>query len=485
MPTGRNDPCPCGSGRKYKQCHGRAAREQASPEEAAWRRLRAANEGLPARMARFVDEVYGPGAIDEAWAEFTLWDEEAFDPESPHLQVFLPWFFHRWTPDPDDTLVADAALHGRSPTEVLLERRGRRLDPVLIRYLSACLEAPFSFHQVLSVDAGRGVRTRDVFSGDERDVMERSASRFMRPGDVFFGQMVTSDGVTIMEACSVHTFPPANKIHLVDLRERIGGGRPAPLTADDLDAWESELRLEYLELMEALRNPRLPRLQNTDGEPIAFHRLTFEVPSAQAAFDALKALAGDDPDLEPGELDAEGRLRRAAFPWIAAGNPMHPEGHTILGQIEIDGERLVATVNSAGRAARFKHLVASLYPAARHTGTEVESVEEAMAREGLEPGLPGEADPDPLSDLPEVREHLAAVMASHYERWLDEAIPALGGLTPLEAVEERGGREKVEALVAQIERDGVRMNPPLDPGLVRRLRERLGLAPAGEEGSGR
>jgi uncharacterized protein YecA (UPF0149 family) len=21
--VGRNDPCPCGSGRKYKQCHGR------------------------------------------------------------------------------------------------------------------------------------------------------------------------------------------------------------------------------------------------------------------------------------------------------------------------------------------------------------------------------------------------------------------------------------------------------------------------------
>ncbi|WP_421888217.1 SEC-C metal-binding domain-containing protein [Methylibium sp.] len=23
--AGRNDPCPCGSGKKYKQCHGRLA----------------------------------------------------------------------------------------------------------------------------------------------------------------------------------------------------------------------------------------------------------------------------------------------------------------------------------------------------------------------------------------------------------------------------------------------------------------------------
>jgi preprotein translocase subunit SecA len=25
QPIGRNDPCPCGSGRKYKRCHGQAA----------------------------------------------------------------------------------------------------------------------------------------------------------------------------------------------------------------------------------------------------------------------------------------------------------------------------------------------------------------------------------------------------------------------------------------------------------------------------
>ncbi|MEE8443680.1 MAG: SEC-C metal-binding domain-containing protein [Dehalococcoidia bacterium] len=25
FPKGRNDPCPCGSGKKYKRCHGAAA----------------------------------------------------------------------------------------------------------------------------------------------------------------------------------------------------------------------------------------------------------------------------------------------------------------------------------------------------------------------------------------------------------------------------------------------------------------------------
>jgi uncharacterized protein len=31
--VGRNDPCPCGSGRKFKQCHGAAAAASAAPEK--------------------------------------------------------------------------------------------------------------------------------------------------------------------------------------------------------------------------------------------------------------------------------------------------------------------------------------------------------------------------------------------------------------------------------------------------------------------
>jgi hypothetical protein len=37
------------------------------------------------------------------------------------------------------------------------------------------------------------------------------------------------------------------------------------------------------------------------------------------------------------------------------------------------------------------------------------------------------------------------------------------------------GREMVEALVRQIERDGKKQSPPLNQGIVRRLRSRLGL----------
>lgn len=67
-------------------------------------------------------------------------------------------------------------------------------------------------------------------------------------------------------------------------------------------------------------------------------------------------------------------------------------------------------------------------------------------------------------------------MEAHYESWVSEEIPALDGMTPLEAVQDRAGREKVEALISQIERDGRRMQPPLDQAVLQGLRGRLGLS---------
>ncbi len=475
----RNDPCPCGSGKKFKRCHGKVSENALSPEEAAWRRLRRALDGFPSTMLRFVERVYGPEALDEAWEEYYLWEEDAPDlhPRSSESQVFMPWFFHRWSPDPADTLVADAALHGREPTDLFLQQKGRRLDPTLREYLEACLDAPFTFHDILEVEPGRGFRAREVFTGEERSVLERSASRTMAPGDLFFGQLVTAEGITLMEACSPHPLSPEHKIPLIELRERINAN--GPITSEFLCEWDIELREEYLYMIEAIRNPPTPQLQNTDGEPIVFQSLSFEVPSAQEAFDALKELALDETEeelLADADLDDHGKIRRVSFTWKVAGNAQHRSWeNTVLGHIEIDDRQLVAGVNSEARAARFMTIMEERCPAARHTGTEAETVEEGLARRRAEGEGPADADAQSLADHPEVRARIQAMMAEHYGDWVEQEIPALGGLSPMEAVKEEAGREKVEALITQIERQGRRMEPPLDEAITRRMRERLGL----------
>jgi hypothetical protein len=480
----RNQPCPCGSGKKFKQCHGSVAQSTPSTEERAWRDLRRALDGFPDTMLRFVRQVYGVDVIHEAWAEFLVWPDDLppFHADTPHMPLFMPWFFHQWAPDRSETMVEDETLHDRSPTSALLERRGGRLVPRLRRYLEQCADTPFSFHEIIRCEPGVGFRTRDIFTGTEHDVLERSASETFRVGDSFFGQVVTSNGVTLMEACGSYVIPPEEKIGLIELRQRMGKSSVPP-TPETLNEWDIELRDAYLDIVYGMENRGPPALQNTDGEDVAFHTLSFEVRSAQGAFDALKHVAWDESEdelLESAVYDEEGRLRSVSLTWKVAGNRVHAAwDNTVLGNLEIDGTRLVANVNSAERAARLLTIVEEcLGEDARHEGTKVESIEEAL-KEGAaaaSPPAPSErSDPSDLSDHPEVRQRIRDLMSAHYESWLSEEIPALGGLSPLEAVQVPDGREKVAALVDQIERTGERMEPPLDGSIVVSLRERLGL----------
>jgi len=486
MTPGRNDPCPCGSGKKYKHCCWRAAAASAdSPQALSWRRVRRALDefSMATTMLPFVVDAYGRDALQEAWAEFSG-AEEPFDPKTPHIQVFMPWFFHRWSPDPHDTRVPDTALHERCPTELFLERRGARLDAVIRRYLGACLEAPFSFYEILRCDPGQGFHARDLFTGEERSVLERMATQGMQPGDIVFGQLVTAEGITILEASSLFFIPPIYKIDLMDFRKDLLRGEPR-CTPADLRDWDLELIERYLGIMDNVLHPQSPKLHNTDGEPLEMHRLVFDIDSPEKVLDALKSLDVDHSEqdlIAAVERTARGEFKRARFNWTKAGNRMHESwSNTIVGHIEIKERRLVADVNSARRAQEFKTLVEErLGGEARLRADRIQSVDQMLAerkRTGPEDSI-REAESAALAELPEVQAHVQQLMAEHFERWVSDKIPALGGQTPLEAVRDPDGREKVMALLLEAERNARRMKPPVDPATLRRVRERLGLTEA-------
>ncbi len=483
MTPGRNDPCLCGSGKKYKHCCLRAAANSAdSPVEISWRRVRRALDefAMASLMLPFVAEAYGPNALEEAWEEFSG-AQEPFDPETPHIQVFMPWFFHRWSPDPYGTEVTDTALHQRSPTKLFLERRGVRLDPVIRRYLESCLEAPFSFHEILRCDPGHGFQARDLFTGEERAVLERMATQGMQRGDIVFGQLVTAEGITILEAASFCFIPPIYKIELIDFRKKLLRGEPR-FTAATLCEWDLELVERYLDIMDKVLHPQLPKLHNTDGEPLEMHRLVFDIDSPEKVFQALKSLdlgRSEEELLAATKRTARGEFKSVQFNWSMAGNQMHENwSTTILGHLEIKGRRMLAEVNSSRRAHEFKTLVQErLGSEARLRADRIQSVEKMLAERngaGLQDSV-REAESSALAEHPEVQARVQQMMAEHFERWVTEKIPALNGQTPLEAVRHPDGREKVMALVIEAERSARRMKPPVDPVTLRRVRERLGL----------
>ena len=483
MKPGRNDPCLCGSGKKYKQCC-LLAQEAVPPEDLHWRRVRRAIEGLAAELLKFSEHRCGATGLGEAWDTFMLWEGEPFAPESPHMSVFMPWFFFDWTPDPMDTEVKPEARDSLTLGQAYLRDKGKRLDPLLVHYIEASCAAPFSFYEIASSKPGISLTLRDILSGEQLEVTERSASRIAKTGDILFAKLAVLDRLIMLEGCSPVAIPPSYKGPILELRKKIQK-RKLPFTPALIKEYDLEMLDIYHELTEPLLNPRMPELQNTDGEPLVFHQLIYDLAcSPRETLDTLRQLnlTEDDKSILSGaEFDPSGELRKIEFAWEKPGNKMHKNwNNTILGRLRIEGSTLTAEVNSEKRAQKFKAIMAELLPGkARYKTTVIQSPQSMLARsekEGLSPqARRREQEAEDLNALPEVQAHLTEMLRQHYRDWPHEKLPILKGKTPLQAVKTHDGREMVEALIVELERDIGAPNMPIDESIIAELRERLGL----------
>jgi hypothetical protein len=476
MKPGRNDPCPCGSGKKYKQCC--LERDAASVVDLAdrtWRRIREAIDGYAAQMLRFIGESYGRDAIQQAWLEFTMGASHEFVEGDPNTEIFFSWLFHQWLPRAEKgNTIADPALYGVPPTRAFLARRASRLNPLLQRYLEACLAAPFGFHEILDCKPSVGFVARDVFTGAQFNVRERSASSTLKNGDIIFGQVVSIQAIAMLEAVSPFGFPPIFKTHLIHVRQR-----------DELrEHPDLALRSLYFTLAESYLHPPPPQIRNTDDDVLEPRTLYFDIESAQGAFDALVHLAvGTTRDelLEDAKFDVNGAVTDALIPWVRRTDPERSSLETVLmGRIRIHEHKLTVEVNSAQRAKAFRALIEKTPGVtARYRRTRKQSIEGAIPPMPGGPGVkvaPRNAEEAELMQHPEVRAQLEQFQRRHYENWPEIPLPVLNGRTPLEAIKDADGREMVEALITQFERDTSAMQVPVSSEVFATLRRRLGLS---------
>jgi len=316
----------------------------------------------------------------------------------------------------------------------------------------------------------------------EHEVFERSGSTLLRAGDLVYGRAVAYEGVTLIVGMGEIALPPHHKLAVIKIRTRlrkeIGALAPAIIKAVD-----DQLRTLYLGLREREMNPAPPILTNSDGEALEFHTITCDLESAEAAFTALSSLATGTSRREllaGAQIDDAGRLTEVEIPWLSRKKPTRGMGErTVLGRIVLDGTRLEAEVNSAGRSRRLlRSLRKRLGSSMRNLTVAIKPLDEARAefeknRDTPEQRKRQEEDAA-LRNRPEVLEAMREFRERRWEAWIDEEIPALDGLTPREAVRDADGREKVEALLMQFERYDERGEDG-DAYDFDRLRRMLGL----------
>jgi len=465
---GRNDPCACGSGRKYKHC----CLPRVDAARALRVRLRAAEARVVPEILDFADERWGKELVEPAWNEFVMWTEDeipedlADDPD--YYPLFLPWFLFTYIPDPQEEDAPDDLPE--VPLALAYLDEADDVEDLARGLIESACRGGFSFHVVTRVD-GEALQLRDILTGAETRLLQEGGAEDIRPDEILFAFPAGVGGGSVLLGCAPLSIAPTWHNRIIDFREATWeGSRPRP---EDLRDYDFEIREFYFDIADAIYNPQPPQLTNTDGEPFELTTLSYELRcSIEEALELFKGLGPQHPSeaaAAEGDEDVErgpdGAIVRATVRWLN-------DTETLLGIVAIEAGALSAEVNSAARAARMKEEIsARLGDRAMLIETQTVSAEEMYAKAFNEADgeLEDVEEPDAAQVIVE-----AEVMAKHWERWLDEPIPALGDVTPREAAASPLGRERLEALFAEY-----RWRSQMQPAHVRAdipaLRQKLGI----------
>ncbi len=439
--AGRNEPCPCGSGRKFKQCHGRPGAATESP-------LTVRTTVLADKIRSFVMRPKHQVSAVSLLMAASLPEGGPVDADEEHVVA------ERVSNLARDPISLDVLTWEGGLVEAFLDERGPLLPPdeaaLVESWIDTSIRHPW---EVAGVEPGVSLDLLNLVTGERVHLLERAGSQGVQLGQVLLTRVV----------------------QVLDQHQMWGTGIIVPLqaraSAIELSTDPDVSPVAVLQWFLALTAP--PQIRNTEDEDLVFSETTYRVPAddadtISAAIDRLKGLERAEADEADDEIVWHQWFEARGERWIRA---------TVV--LDREAGELRVSANSDARFERVTKLLSKVtkpLTVMDDTRTTLDDARAAGAESGE--GSIG----DGLPDDPEERGALLAALDQHIgameERWCDESIPALGGLTPRQALDDPTRRGDLLALLDEM----ATRTPPsgTPPGIGRgfdaaNLRRRLGL----------
>lgn len=468
----RNAPCFCGSGLKYKRCHGAATSSPAgaSGTETFARR----REIVTANACKQLDIQVHRQLLDFAHRRFgRTWFEAATDefkgdetePQSDaEFGLMGPWMlYHRDASDNDLRPVAD----------IWREEHRIYREPAKDRLVTANLHAPLGVWEVQSVEPGVGSLLTDLLSGEERFVYDAASTAGLQPWLGLLGFIVDCDGVSFFGGLHTQPLPPAETSLVVKEIRRFARVRTKPVSLEfrsDPGAHVLMVALWREVLQQLAHKYDNVVLHNTDGHLLAPQSDHFALRADRKV--VVKRLAAVPGAERPQRIDNDDVIVVLQPCSARDGTP----GDTVTGRLVVSPSRLTVETNSIERADALRDAVNAAAGDAIHFELRVsEPMESARARAMRQPKTqPIAPTVDPREEPPEVQAVLKQFYTQHTATWSDIELPALDGMTPRAAAKDARMRPRLETLLKDIEQKeasspaGFRMD-------IRAIRRALGL----------
>jgi len=419
MKTGRNDPCPCGSGKKYKKCCITEAHPEIAREEPIQKKL-------VQDLLKFYRKNFAYVHED---ANMLFWDnfipEEHLDGHSLDvaMQNFFEWIVFDFPIDEDSN---------KTLIDYYLEQN-RKLSLDEHKVLTMMKNSIISLYEVQEVFPEKGLLLKDLILGGEYDVREKAATKSLKKWDIYACRLLHLDGQYVMSG-SVYPYHLKFKEWILDdihgEYEDFKHEYP-DTTMDEFLKLNSDIFNFYW--YDPIQNPVPMKLQTTSGEPMLLSKAVFAIRDRDAVLKRLPTIKGFEKDKDD-------------YTWF---DKRKEDGSaTVLGIVEIKGDRLFLETNSKKRLEVGKKLLLKAMPdALTH---KIDSFQDPM--EVLKT-LEKNPSKEPENKLPlEIQQTLYnQFMQKNSEKWLTVKIPVLNGKTPMQAVKTEEGKKKVIDLLKQFE----------------------------------
>lgn len=328
MKVGRNDPCPCGSGKKYKKCC--LSKEDAA--ESTYQRISAAYNAQVNKLLAFGSKELGDDFLDVAMDAFFLGKEEDGEPPvfDGFSQLFVPWALFTWRLLEEERGFLDVELPlpvGTTVAELYLQKKAGKLDNLEQDILEAAKRAPFSFHEILDVSPGQGFRCQDLFCHRTHNVMEQSASQVLQPGDIYYCSMARLEEFDILLGTSPVKFPPEIKAEVLELRNALEEEQGGSLTWEQLLDYDMATRYAFMRLLgvETGFSEEYREEYSEEEDAYSSRIMHYTIDSPQKAFEALHDLCVSETreqQLADATFDALGKITAAEILWDAPDGEM-------------------------------------------------------------------------------------------------------------------------------------------------------------------
>jgi len=334
----------------------------------------------------------------------------------------------------------------------LLGREGPYLTPGQRNWIAQMRERPLRLYRVTDVRPGEGMTLMDEFDrqAEPQHIREISGSRSAHPGMLLAARIMQVEagaGAHRELSGAIYTFSKLREAPVLARVGRVLAGAEELKLHDEnrRDMVEVEIARAWLD--QWFEPAAMPQIHDAStGDPILLVTDHYRVHDAAALAESLAAQADVDGNPEQGW----NRITQGADGVQRSLSSINPGRKASRIEVFHRTQRLA----DEGRAW-FETLAGA---AVQHLTREITDPADHLARTGSsdKARAPKAAAVSAQGLPPEVMaQAIEQVIHRHYANWSDEAIPALGGLAPRQAIMTTAGLERVKGLLREYE-DGER-----------------------------